>query len=169
MHRIKELKCNPLLQTIHYDMVKNGIALFVTEIVDACAQEESSNPELFSFLTSFIQALDLEDEGVSNYPIYFLLQLSRLLGFAPKGEYKPGLVFDLLNGTFIERELASNISINEEGSSALYDLLFSSDWSREMLTKSARSIILDGLLRYYEIHALHGRKIKSHIVLREIL
>jgi len=95
IHRIKELRCQPILQSIHFDVLKNSVALFVSEILNASLAEEEANPELFHFLDHFIRILDLEDEKIGNYPIYFLIHLTRYLGFYPKGAYTEKQVLNL--------------------------------------------------------------------------
>ena len=64
IQQIKELRCSPVLQTIHFDILKNSVALFIAEIINATVPEEEQNEDLFLFLEQFIQMLDLEDERI---------------------------------------------------------------------------------------------------------
>jgi DNA repair protein RecO (recombination protein O) len=171
IQQIKELRCSPVLQTIHFDIMKNSVALFIAEIINATVTEEEQNEDLFQFLEQFIQMLDLESEGIGNYPIYFLVHLTRYLGFNPKGQYNENQVFNLNEGLFIDQAYEHINCLSPEMSKCLWQMLIA---STEQLTaiyfpRITRANLLDQLLFYYEIHGLHGRKIKSHKVLREVL
>ena len=43
IQQIKELRCSPVLQTIHFDILKNSVALFIAEIINATVPEEEQN------------------------------------------------------------------------------------------------------------------------------
>jgi len=43
------------------------------------------------------------------------------------------------------------------------------EWTKKAIPRDTRSNLLNQLLSYYGRHGLHGRKIKSHKVLREVL
>jgi len=85
LQRIKELKCTPLLTELHFDMVKSAIGMFMSEVVYRSVKEENQmDTSLFEFLFHAVQVVDQEQGRLTNFPIYFLLQLSRLLGFYPR-------------------------------------------------------------------------------------
>ncbi len=171
IQQIKELRCSPVLQTIHFDILKNSVALFIAEIINATIPEEEQNEDLFLFLEQFIQMLDLEDERIGNYPIYFLVHLTRYLGFYPKGQYNENQVFNLNEGLFIDQAYEHINCLSQEMSKSLWQMLHTSTSNLTDIhfPRIVRGNLLDRLLLYYEIHGLHGRKIKSHKVLREVL
>jgi len=169
IHRIKELKCNPILKKVHFDITRNSIALFITEILDACVKESESNPALFSFLSHFVQILDLEDEGIGNYPIAFLLQLSKYLGFYPDTNYQEGYSLQFLNGCFAPVELAEGRTMTKRDSRLCYEFIKTKDWYKIKMSREDRSSLLNEMIEFYGFHALNGRTIKSHLILREVL
>ncbi len=171
IHQVKELRCNPILQHMHFDVLKNSVALFMSEILNATLTEEEPNPDLYQFLDHFIRILDLEEESIGNYPLYFLIHLTRYLGFYPKGQYHENDVFNLREGLFVNEGYFNMECIDNEHSKWWWTLLNTNldEWSNQVITRQTRSNLLNQLLNYYEIHGLHGRKIKSHHVLREIL
>jgi DNA repair protein RecO (recombination protein O) len=169
LQRIKELKCHPILQNIHFDISRNSIALFMTEILDASIQGEEANNDLFEFITHFVQVLDLEDSSLVNYPLVFLLQLSRYLGFNPSENYQSGYVLHLENGTFSEPAANYGRSMDVESSKYCFELMTSKDWHQVKIPRQQRIQILDDLIEYFSMHSFGKRKIQSHIVLREVL
>lgn len=171
IQQIKELRCNPVLRSIHFNILKNSVALFMAEIINATVTEEEENAELFQFLEQFILMLDLESEKIGNYSIYFLVHLTRYLGFYPKGQYNENQVFNLNEGMFIDQAYEHLNCLSAEMSKTLWQMLHTStsELTEIHFPRIIRGNLLDQLLFYYEIHCLHGRKIKSHKVLREVL
>jgi DNA repair protein RecO (recombination protein O) len=85
LQRIKELKCSPPLHQLHFSMVKSSIGMFLSEVLNRSIREEhQADNALFDFIYNAIQLLDIEQQKLSNFPIYFLVQLSRYLGFYPQ-------------------------------------------------------------------------------------
>lgn len=171
IQQVKELRCQPLLQSIHFNVMKNSIAMFIAEVLNACLSEEEANPDLFEFLHHFIHILDLEDDRIGNYPIYFLIHLTRYLGFYPKGAYSENQVFNLMEGLYVDEVYFNSECIDPEHSRWWWTILNSSldEWTSMTISRLIRTNLLNQLLTYYEYHGLHGRIIKSHKVLREVL
>ncbi|MCB9240035.1 MAG: DNA repair protein RecO [Flavobacteriales bacterium] len=171
IQQIKELRCNPILQNIHFDLRKNTIALFVAEVSTAVLHEETAHEDLFQFLHHFIHVLDLEDGAVANYPGYFLMELTKYLGVRPKGEYTDGDVFMLLEGAFVSPQRSHGQALDPVESQWWWKCLSSNldEWQQTAVPNSVRSALIDHLLLYYDLHGLPGKRIKSHLVLRETL
>lgn len=99
IQKIKEVRPGEILQRIHYDPIKNAIALFLSEILSRVIHEPEANPVFFNFLYQSIKFLDITENGKANFHLCFLIQISKFLGFYPNIEnYLPGDYFDLLNG-----------------------------------------------------------------------
>src|SRR5437016_3948145 len=87
LHRIAEIRSNPVLQNIPIDVLKTSVALFLDEVLCNSLKEEEPNQQLFDFLFHSIQILDMQSPVNSNFHLYFLIQLSRYLGFYPTENY----------------------------------------------------------------------------------
>ncbi|MCB9262544.1 MAG: DNA repair protein RecO [Flavobacteriales bacterium] len=170
IQHIKELRCHPPLNSLHFNVLKNGIALFISEILNASLTEEEPNEELFLFLQNFIIVLDLESEKLANYPLYFLMHLCRYLGFYPKGIYKEGQLLNLKEGLFVDSGYQNTECIDAKSTLMWRKMMEISlhEWSQTHLSKQTRTTLLDQLLLYYQYHGLHGKAIKSHKVLHEV-
>jgi DNA repair protein RecO (recombination protein O) len=101
IQRIAELKNAPLLQTIPYDIVKSSIVLFLNEVIYKTVKQQTPDANLFDFLFSAIEWLDHQTEGLANFHLLFMINLTRYLGFYPD-KFMAGEAdyFDLKNGTF---------------------------------------------------------------------
>jgi DNA repair protein RecO (recombination protein O) len=169
LQKIKEVRNHSPLMHLTGDPVKSAIGLFLAEILSRALREEESNEELFDFLQSHIQFLDLADQGIANFHIYFLLRLSRHLGFNPGvPPARSDLWFDLttggfttappLHGSFLTPELtALMIRFLEVQASGLTSIV---------IDRRRRVELLEGILRYYYLHLEGLGEIKSHTVLQ---
>src|ERR1700741_3550871 len=101
VQRISELKNAPVLQTIPYDVIKSSLAIFLNEVLYKAVRAQSADENLFGFVFSAIEWLDHQTEGLANFHLLFLIQLTRYLGFYPDRTLAAGAdYFDLRNGVF---------------------------------------------------------------------
>ena len=100
MHRFREVRSGIVLQSLPFDVRKSTIALFMAEVLYRLVKECEPNQRLFDFVWGSVAALDALDEGVANFHLWFLTNLSRFLGFSPGNAYLPGAWFDIREGSF---------------------------------------------------------------------
>ncbi|MES2560783.1 MAG: DNA repair protein RecO [Bacteroidota bacterium] len=173
LQRIKELKCVPQLHSLHFDMVKSAVGIFMAEVINKVLREENQpDPPLFSFMYHTIQLLDLEGEKVNNFPLFFLLQLTRYLGFHPKGIYNElNNGFDFREGIFEPYEARNPYQITPALSEKLSILLQSNslDYKTVSMNYSDRTALLEHAIDYYREHMIGFSDLKSHKILAEVL
>ncbi len=172
IQRISELRCEPLLQSIPYDIAKSSIVLFINEILYKCVKHQYEDAKLFEFLHSSIALLDQTAQSISNFHLYFLLQLSRYLGFYPdKSRQGTCSYFDLKNGGYV-KTMAENVFVLSEQHTSYFTGLLNSDFGTFHTIKipgRERRLLLEKLVLYYQIHVEDLGQIKSHLVLEEVL
>ncbi|QRR02609.1 DNA repair protein RecO [Dyadobacter sandarakinus] len=160
IHRLSEVKCYAPFLTLPYDIVKSGLALFITEILGKSLREEESNVPLFQFIEDAVLYLDKADSGFENFHIQFLMQLASYLGFGV--ETVQDLENELVAGRFsqvpdtIERNAISELLTHYYGLSIPLD-------------RVRRVRILEMLIFFYKIHLDSLGEIKSLEVLKEVL
>ncbi len=172
LHSIREISCRESYHHIREDIVKTSIALFLAEVLYKAVKEEEANPQLYSFIASSLHILDLQQEGVANFHLCFLLQLTKFLGFFPQqNNAGPKSVFDLRDGvfrtTFPEHPLfmdAAEARVLEDLLNMTYGNLHTFPLSGEI-----RRVMVKHLLRYYESHLHSMHEVKSHHVLEAVL
>lgn len=173
LQRIKELKCSPQLRQLHFDMIKSAIGMFMTEVVNRCIREENHpDPHLFEYLYHAVQFLDLETESCANFPLVFITQLSRYMGFYPRGSYTPETNgFDLKDGEFTAYHSGNPFQLSPSLSLHLSDILQCSFHNSHALPVPAaqRALLLDAVIAYYQEHMIGFQELKSHKLLSEIL
>jgi DNA repair protein RecO (recombination protein O) len=65
-----------------FDIKRQTVSLFIIEVLDKCATEPEANDDLYFFAEHLLQSISNADDVTLSYlPIYFIIHLSRLLGF----------------------------------------------------------------------------------------
>lgn len=164
----KSTKISNPYQTIPYAMDKLSVVLFLSEVLSAALKEEEANPSLFHFLSNSLSWFDVQDNA-ANFHIFFLLSLTKHLGFFPEINHQNLPYFDLENGCFTAHKSAhlvdnaTMVSVLKTYLGTTFDGL-----SEVLVSKQNRKQMLEVLMRYYQIHLQGFSRPKSLNVLHEI-
>ena len=171
LQRVKEIQNASIFSTIPYDLRKSTLAIFIAEILYKTIQEHEPNSGLFNYLFNSIQMLDLKEKGISNFHIYFLLHLTKYLGFFPDNNYSENYpYFDLKAGSFVQIK-PMHSSFLEENPSEFFSkmLYFSEDQHQDLeIDYKIRIQLLEKIVEYYMLHNEGISSIKSLEVLKEV-
>ena len=99
LESIKEAKVLHPYSTLHFDVIKGTLVIFLAEMLKNTIKEEEKNIELFHFLEHSLLWLD-KNENIGNFHILFLLKLSAYLGFYPDTSHINKKYFNLIEGNF---------------------------------------------------------------------
>jgi len=168
LERFHEVKIGYAYQTLHTNIAKNAITLFLSEMLSHSIYEEEKNEGLYNFLEASFQWLDTH-EKIANFHLYFLLELTKYFGFYPDTSSVKTAYFDLLDGQFINGPSLNPIlsGTNLEFFIALLGINFDSMHTIRM-GKSDRQELLQKLVLFFELH-LHGfKKPRSLAILNEV-
>tara|TARA_R110000850_G_scaffold271031_2_gene404685 strand:- start:80756 stop:81475 length:720 start_codon:yes stop_codon:yes gene_type:complete len=165
---IKEAKAYYSFQSLHYQIVKSSLVLFLSEVLKQTIQEEEKNHTLFKFLEHSFMWLD-QNEAPPNFHLLFLLNLSDHFGFYPDTGSTDKPVFNLAEGIFQDEttSLYCASGIETTGLKQLFGLNFDS-LDTIKLTKQDRAQCLKILLLYYQLHIYGFKTPKSLAVLNQI-
>ncbi|MEO8149129.1 MAG: DNA repair protein RecO [Bacteroidia bacterium] len=172
LQRVSDIIASPLLINIPYDVAKSSLAFFIAEVLYKSIREEEANKNLFAFLVNHIQLLDHSETSCKQFHHYFLMQLTKHLGFFPNGDCNDAFfVFDMREGVYLTALPPYPEFINSQQAILLHQITNSDFENHHQIEMSgeARRELLNNILHYYELHALHGAKINSHKVLEEVL
>ena len=172
VQRISELKNSPVLLTVPYDVIKSCVAIFLNEVLYKAVKQQSPDENLFSFIFSGIEWLDHQTEGVANFHLVFLTQLTRYLGFYPD-RYMAGNTdyFDIKNGQFT-RYKPDSVSYLSPPHTQNFALVLQCSFENMHLLKLSndeRRYQVQKLLEYYAMHIEGFGNIRSGDVLEEVL
>ena len=160
----KDLDIEEPLSSIHQDIKKSTVVMFLSEVIESAIQEEEINEQLFSYLENAIHWLDTHQQ-TQNFHIAFLIKFSRYLGIYPElNQLKEQI--DENNNQF------ENDKLSDKNLLKLSELI-----KRNMditnchnirITKQERLIILEFLLLYYRKMLPGFRFPKSFAVVKDI-
>lgn len=168
LESIKEAKVSYHYQSVHTQVAKNALTMFLAEMLGNSIHEEEVNTPLFTYVETALQWLDMNDE-VANFHLYFLMVLSKYLGFYPDTCNLEASYFDLLEGEFVQRPSLNPIisgrclSLFKQILGTNFDAL-----ERVKMTKTERQEVLKSIVLYFELHLQGFRKPKSLAILNEV-
>lgn len=170
LHKFREVRSGITLRRTPFDIRRSTIALFIAEVLYRLVKESAPNEELFEMVWRSIEALDTMEEGVSNFHLWFLVQLSPLLGFTPMGEYRDGHYFDKVEGCFVSM-IPPHGAVMESGHSSLLYQFLNADAQQSAaiaLNGERRGAFLEAVISYYNYHLDLINTVQSINILREI-
>ena len=166
---IKEVKSEVLFNSLHSNVQKSSVIVFLSEILNSVFKEELEvNQDLFDFLLNSLVWYDNVIE-CNNYHIKFLIELSKYIGFHPNIINENDQYFCIESGT------TSNIkpigeSISGEDLKLFKKLLGMKfeDLNTINIRREPRTRILKKIIDYYSLHLQMFKTPKSINVFTEV-
>ena len=170
LHKMREVQNDVVFKSLPYDIRKSTMALFMAEVLYRLVGESEANEPLFDFVHSSVVALDEIDEGVANFHLWFLANLSRYLGYFPGNEHQKGCYFDMREGLYTLQRPAHDKFLNAEYARLLNDLIECDvEYLGEIgLNRTQRVDMLSGLVDYYSLHFDAIRRVQSIAILQQV-
>ena len=138
-------------KTIPFDILKNNIVLFLSEILSKCIIEEEQNKQMYNYIKSSLLWLDSASEYV-NFHIQFLIKLLKYLGISPSFE-KINKLYGYSNDV---PKRANDLKEKvEEQLKNDFDLLLGTNFDADMehiINYNKRKKILEFLMTYMQLH-----------------
>jgi DNA repair protein RecO (recombination protein O) len=166
LEHFKEIKIAIPFQTLHSDIFKSTIAMFVSEILHHSIHEEEKNEALFVFLETALCWLDNHRE-IANFHLILMLEMSKYFGFYPDISEIDFPFFDAKEGIFTPFHGMGSLTEHETN---LFKklIVIKFDNNEKNFNVIERQIILKILIDYYAYHLPGFRKPKSLEILKEI-
>jgi len=166
LESFKEIKIATPFHSIHSDVVKSTIVMFVSEILNTSIQEEEKNEALFNFLETALNWLDNHNE-ISNFHLILLLEITKYLGFYPDISNMENRFFEMTEGVFSPFHAISSLTEHE---TILFKKLIALKFENNQKSFHVieRQLLLKILIDYYSFHLDGFRKPKSIEVLKEV-
>ncbi|HIP49713.1 MAG TPA: DNA repair protein RecO [Lutibacter sp.] len=167
LNSVKEAQISYFYQSLHSNIIKQSLVLFLSEILNAVLKEEESNSILFTYLETALIWLDTHDK-IANFHLFFLLNLTKYLGFYPETTHQTDY-FDMLEGKFVTNP-TSQYYIKKPQITHFKTLLGTNfdALPNIHLTALQRQELLDLLLQYISLHLQTFKSPKSLVVLKEL-
>ena len=170
MDSFREIRSGAVLRSVPFGVRKSTIALFMAEVLYRLVRESEPNGPLFDFVWGSVGALDAMEEGVANFHLWFLANLSRFLGFYPGNAYTAGAFFDIREGLYTKTPPPHAGYMSGEHARTLDDFIRCDVrcLGEIGLNRRQRVGFLDALLVYYGYHLDAIRAVQSVKILQEV-
>lgn len=179
LQRLKDIRLKVAYTSLMYDPVKLTLSLFLSEFIYHAVRHEASNPALMEFLCMSLQWLDLAEDGIANFHLVFMMQLTSHLGIRPDVEALAGQLlsadmqmhFDLAEGVLREGVSLQPHTIQTEEARfvPLFMRLRYGSMHLLQLTRTQRARALSIVIMYYRLHIPEFPELKSVDILTEVL
>ena len=168
LNAIKEVQVIYPYKSIHTDIVKQSVVMFLSEVLSNAIQEEEQNLALYEYLETAFIWLDLHDK-VANFHLLFLLNLTGFLGFYPDTSEINKKGFDLLEGNFSDSIHEKNVISNNDFHQfkKLLGIIFD-NLEKVAYSKDERQLVLQVIIHYFKLHLSGFRDPKSLQVLETV-
>ncbi len=160
LQRISEAKLQRAHQRIPFEFSRTSIALFMTEVISRSIYENYQNEGLFDFYAESVVILDQEATKLSLFPLVFLIEQAKFLGFSPEGA--EGFILESKKQPFSPQELGLTMD-------TLKSLLKEKYESQVKIPIFLRRKLLDHLLDFYADHLDNPSLFKSLKVIRQLM
>jgi len=164
--RLKEFKNAFIYQSLPFDIVKSSVAMLLLEVIEQSIKEEETNEDLYFFLKEKFKELDAAENASPNFILHFFANFMTLTGIQPFGIFSTNTpYFNLREGSFLEKELHHEYSLNQENSELFSKLLQNENI---VLSKVKRKEMLQIMLKYYQIHIDGFKELRSLKIFEEL-
>ena len=166
---IREVKSEILYNSLHVDIQKSSIVIFLSEILNNIFKEETTvNKDLFAFLLNTLSWYD-EVRNCNSFHIKFLIELTRFIGFYPNINNKNDSYFNLESGSTSETQtIGSNIKGNDLNLFKEFLGTKFEDLNNMNIKNVSRNRILNYIIDYYSLHLQMFKTPKSINVFADI-
>lgn len=171
MKRITDIRLAKTYKTIHMDVVKGSMSLFIAEFLEKCLKHNSPDDDLYRYIEYSLECFDNLDR-YSNFHIEFLCGLSEHFGIQPREldshRHTNTIYWDFQEGLFVDIMPAHSNFLDSELSIMACRFFGRNQTSDMNLSRSERNKLLHALIKYFSIHLDGINKINSLEILQEV-
>jgi len=178
LNRVKEYRFANVYRHIFSDVLKNGVAAYMVELLAQCLKQPENNYGLFAFAEDCFTALDAcNDKVMANFPVFFAVQLTHFFGFLPQNitsgiRQSHEMLFDIEEGVFTDAPVFHHWYLEKRYALILAELLqvrHPHELAEIEANAEVRRKILEAMERYYSIHIQDFGTLKTLPILKEIM
>ena len=169
---IKEVRPAEIIVSIYSDPAKNAIAMFMAELVGKVIQGSEDSSHIYDYVEASVKMLEAMEGSVANFHICFLYRLGHILGISPDSEsYREGYGFNMNEGVFMPYYNNGAAFMISPGDAMLLknlDRIRFSNMHLFRFNREQRNMLLDKMLKYYQIHNSTLGNLKSPEILAQL-
>lgn len=168
IHRVKEVHVHVPLVQLPFSPNKRTMAIFLTELMTKALKESGPDERLYSFVEQSVLALDAGMPGENMFHLFFMYNLTSLLGFGPDLTEKAEPYFNMLEGSCCSRIPMHRHVLASEDKKLFVSLseLTIDTLGKVRFTREEKHRLMEMMEEYYALHIANFGKLNSYEVLR---
>ena len=171
---VKEVQWAILYNQVSTNVVRNGIAMYIIELLQHSLKQPEAHPELYYLVEDTLKQLDSGNETLAaNLPLYFMLHLSSELGFRITDNFSDRRpILDLQEGAYVEETPSHPYYLADRAARLIADLShiqFYNELENFKVNRELRRQGLYALQDYFKLHISDFGELKTYSILQEIL
>ena len=167
LHFFKEVRLHKPYESLHTNVFKSTVLLFLSEILSMILNEEEANLPLFEYLETTLLWFDAV-EKTGTFHQQFLMGLTKFLGINPDVTNNSLAYFNLENGNFQHHNGAHCVTGPKlELLKPFLGTKFDTTLSQE-LNSTQKHELLNMILDYFKLHLHAFKHPKSLTVLNQV-
>lgn len=168
LHYLKDIKIENNFESIHTNVVKSTIAMFLSEVLSIVLKEEEKNVSLFNYLETSLIWFN-ENEADSNFHYIFLIELTKYLGFYPESSQPSKSYFNLEDGKFYDQKIGPYCITGENLILFKHLLGIKFDTTKSATFRPTQKLeFLNMILLYFKLHLDGFYQPKSVAILNQV-
>jgi DNA repair protein RecO (recombination protein O) len=167
LHYFKEVRLYKPYETLHTNIFKSTVILFLAEILSMILNEEEANHPLFEYLETTLLWFDAV-EKTGTFHLQFLMGLTKFLGINPDTSNDSLPYFNLKNGNFQHQKeeycvTGTKLELLKPFLGTKFDTSFTLE-----LNSSQKHELLNMILDYFKLHLHAFKHPRSLTVLNQV-
>ncbi len=173
LQHIREFQAAFIYKSIQEEIIKNSIATFSVELLQRLLPQEELMPELFDFAYRYFISLDnVATSNAANYPLFFIIQCGKHLGYNVLGNYSTQTPYlNSIEGTFSNQPPMAGLPLYDDDIIAIAQLIrieSIEELASISMNSAMRNRLLDWYIQFLQHHTQHLSGLKSLEILRLI-
>lgn len=165
LFHFKTIEIKQPYRSLHIDYKKSVVIFFISELLFKIIREEQKQQELFQFIKNSLLYYD-SVEWNPDFHVYFLIQLTKYLGFYPDDSTIKNPYFNAKEGGF--ESLFSIECFTEEESNNIKKAISTQIDTVVIENGAERKKILNTLLKYIQLQTISFTEIQTLQVVDEL-
>ena len=157
--------------SLHTDVRKSAVALYLADFLSRTLHEEAADTELFRFISAALQSFDTAVQNISSFPLCFTIFFLKAMGVLPgQGDDPKGSYLNLAEGRFQEGVPIDPFYIS--GSELDWYLRIAAENNFGVtgfpIPKVTERVLLEKMIRFASHHFSGTDNLKSYEILKSV-
>lgn len=168
LHYFKTIRILHSYKSLHTQILKSTVVIFLAEILNTILKEEEPNPNLFAYIETTLLWFDTVEKS-SMFHYKFLMGLTKYIGFSPEVTDTNMPYFNLEEGKYQNKATGKHCIFGEQ--LILFNSILGTKFdidNEKLISSTEKQELLNMILLYFKLHLQNFKSPKSLAVLNQV-